>query len=46
MTSPKALCEISSLVPRWGLLIWKFLGIMAQIRVLYAENFGLMAHGR
>jgi hypothetical protein len=29
-----------------GLLIWTFFGIIAQIRILYVENFGSMASGR
>src|SRR5215218_9089866 len=28
------------------LFIWKFFSIIAKIRVLYAENFGIIAHGR
>jgi hypothetical protein len=29
-----------------GLLIWKFFSIIAQIRIFYVENCGLMASGR
>jgi hypothetical protein len=29
-----------------GLLIWKFFSIIAQIRIVDVENFGLIAGGR
>jgi hypothetical protein len=45
-TPPNSPRRDVDLIVRWGLLIRKCFSIIAEIRTLYCERFGLMAGGR